>query len=77
MEKTNCLCCLGDWMKQKNQAQHEVSNASQQEDKTNNNPFPHNVVIPGSSISQDLNTPPKYPLKFNILDGNNIHNGIQ
>jgi hypothetical protein len=62
---------------QKKQAQHEVSGASQQEDKTNNDPFPNCVVTPGSSISHDLNTPMKYPSKLNILDGNYVHNGMQ
>jgi hypothetical protein len=56
-----------------NQNKHEVSNASQN-DKINNDHFPHSVMTAGSDISQDLNTPPNYPMTFNILDGNNIHN---
>jgi hypothetical protein len=58
-------------------AQHEVSSTSQQEDKTNNDPSPHSVVTPGSSICQDLKTPMKYPSNLNILEGKYIHNGVQ
>jgi hypothetical protein len=60
-------------MMQMSQNQHEASNASQK-DKVNNDHFPHSVMIAGSDISQDLNTPPNYPTNFNILDENNIHN---
>jgi hypothetical protein len=43
---------------------------------TNNGPS-HCVVTPGSSISDDLNTPMKYPSNLNILEGNYIQNGMQ
>ncbi|PNF44093.1 hypothetical protein B7P43_G16235 [Cryptotermes secundus] len=65
----------GYWITQKKWAQHEVSSASQQDDKTDNG-APHCVVIPGSSISHDMNTPMKHPSNL-ILDGNSIHNGMQ
>lgn len=67
---------FGDWITQVNHSQHEVSNASQQ-GKTNNDPFTHSILTDGSDINQDLNAPPKCPLKFNILDENNIHNKMK
>jgi hypothetical protein len=59
-----------------NQNQHEASNGSQN-DKINNDHFPHSVMITGSDVSQDLNTPSNYPTKFSILDVNNIHNKMK
>jgi hypothetical protein len=59
-----------------NQIQHDVSNVSQQ-GKTNNEPFTHGMLTAGSDINQDLNAPPMYPMKFHILDENNIHNKMK
>jgi hypothetical protein len=73
--KTNRLWLLGDWIKKANEVQQEVGDASQQE-KPNNDTFPHAVMIPHSNASPDLNMPPKYPLRINTLDGN-IHNGMK
>ncbi|PNF44034.1 hypothetical protein B7P43_G16237 [Cryptotermes secundus] len=67
---------FGDWMIKMNQKQQEVSNASQK-DKINNDHFPHSVMTAGSDVSQDPNAPQNYPMKFNILDGNNIHNKMK
>ncbi|XP_021937403.1 O-acyltransferase like protein-like isoform X2 [Zootermopsis nevadensis] len=68
---------LGDRLKQKNQTEPEVSNTSQHEEKRNNDPLPGSVVIPGSSISQELNTLPKYPSNLNTSEENSAHNGTQ
>jgi hypothetical protein len=77
MVQVNSLCSLGNWITQKKQTQLEVSSASQQEDKTNNDLPPHCVVTPGSSISHDLNIPMKYPSNLNILDENYLRNRMQ
>jgi hypothetical protein len=71
------LCSIGGKRTQRKGAQHEVSGTSQEEDKTNNDPSPHSVVAPGSSIHQDLKTPMKYPSNVNILEGKYFHNGMQ
>jgi hypothetical protein len=69
------LSCYLDAQKKKKRTQPEVSNTSHQEEKRNNDtPSPGTVVIPGSSISQELNTLPKYPSKFNISEENSVHN---
>jgi hypothetical protein len=67
-------CYLGG---RKKLTEPEVSNISHQEEKTNNEPLPGTVVIPCSSISQEVNMLPKYPSTFNITEGNNVHNGTQ
>jgi len=63
------VCHSGSQKKQENTIQPEINNASYQEEKIHNDPFPGAVMTPGSSFSKELNTVPNYC----ISGGNNVH----
>jgi hypothetical protein len=54
--------CLSDSQKQENNIQPEINNATYQEEKIHNNPFPGAEMSPGSSLSKELNTVPNYSI---------------
>jgi hypothetical protein len=60
---------LGSQKKQENNIQPEINNASYQEEKIHNDPFPGAVMTPGSSLSKELNIVPNY----SISGGHNVH----
>jgi hypothetical protein len=66
MVQSKFLCSLGNCgncTMQKRRAQLEVSSASQQEDKTNNDSPPHCVVIPGSKHQSRSEYKNEVPIK--------------
>ena len=66
------VCHLGSQKKQENNIQPEINNASYQEGKIHNDPFPGVVMTPGSSLSKELNTVPNY----SISGGHNVHKAM-
>jgi len=63
------VCHSGSQKKQENNIQPEINNASYQEEKIHNDPFPGAVMTPGSSLSKELNIVPNY----SISGGHNVH----
>jgi hypothetical protein len=66
------LCHSGSQKKQEYSILPEINNASYQEEKTHNDPFPVAVMTLGSSLSKELNTGPNY----SISGGNNVHKAV-
>jgi len=62
------VCLSGSRKKQENNIQPEINNASYQEEKIHNDPFPGAVMTSGSSLSKELNTVPNCS-----ISGHNVH----
>jgi len=60
--------CHSGSRKKQNNTQPEINNASYQEEKIYNDPFPGAEMSPGSSLSKELNTLPNY----SISGGHNV-----
>jgi hypothetical protein len=61
------------FQKEQRDIQPEINNASYQEEKIHNDPFPGAVMNPGSSFSKELNTAAKY----SISGGQSVHKAMQ